>query len=67
MKLAEFLAEFLANGVNRLHEVGMPMDFSKEGLQDPIQMGIEAFVKAEGKTVSVIPADNVQVDSEWYE
>ncbi len=43
MTLAKYLADYLANGIDRLHKAGMPMDFNSEGLEPIIQQGIEAF------------------------
>ncbi len=53
MKLAKYLADYLAEGIDRLHKAGMPMDFNSEGLEPVIQQGLEAFVSAENVSVRV--------------
>ncbi len=56
-RFAIFLADYLANGIDNLHKAGMPMDFSKEGLQGPIQTGIQAFVEANNVYIDIRDKD----------
>ena len=41
--LVQFLAEYLATGINRLHEAGMPMDFTEEGLKPILKQALDAY------------------------
>lgn len=40
--LPEYLAEYLASSIDRLHKKGLPMDFTKEGLKPIFEQGIAA-------------------------
>ena len=44
--LARHLAEELAKGIDRLHEKGLPMDFTKEGLEPILKQLIEVYESA---------------------
>lgn len=59
--LAQYLAEYLAEGVDRLHKKGLPMDFSKDSLCPVIEKGIKAYEATEGVTVSVVKTDKCEV------
>ena len=41
--LATYLAEYMATGIDRLHENGLPMDFTEEGLKPIFEQGIEVY------------------------
>ncbi|KKK61907.1 hypothetical protein LCGC14_3009640 [marine sediment metagenome] len=43
MKLEKYLADYLATGIERLHEQGMPMDFDADSLQEIIKYGLDTF------------------------
>ena len=47
MKLEKYLADYLATGIERLHEQGLPMDFTVEGLQEIIKYGLDTFESTE--------------------
>lgn len=53
MKLEKYLADYLAYWIERLHEAGIPMNFTTEGLEPAIQQGIEAFESTENAKVDV--------------
>jgi len=43
MKLVGYLADYLANGIEKLHRAGLPMDFTTQELESIIEQGIKAF------------------------
>lgn len=55
MKLSEYLADYLAKGIDKLHKAGVPMDFNKEGLEPIIQQSIKAFESTEDVEVQLVP------------
>lgn len=51
--LAQYLAEYLATGIDRLHEKGMPMDFNEEGLKPIFEQALEAYQSTENVTIKI--------------
>ena len=41
--LAQYLAEYLATGINKMHEAGLPMDFTEEGLKPIFECALNAY------------------------
>lgn len=67
MKLSKYLADYIE------HEIGMPMDFTSEGLEIIIQQGIEAFESTENCKLAIIDFNQVveqrviiKVDNETF-
>ena len=65
MKLEKYLADYLATGIERLHEQGLPMDFTVEGLQEVIKQGLNAFESTECADILIIP-HNPDADSYYW-
>ena len=38
--LAKYLGKFLADGIDRTHDAGLPMDFTAKGLTSVIKIGL---------------------------
>jgi len=45
--LAQYLGEYLATGIDRTHEAGMPMDFTEEGLKPIFEQALDAYESTE--------------------
>lgn len=52
--LAQYLAEYLARGIDRTHEAGMPVDFSKEGLKLVLDPAFDAYESTENVLITII-------------
>jgi len=46
--LARYLSEYLATGIDRAHETGMPVDYTEEGLQ-----ALDAYQSTENVTIKI--------------
>lgn len=51
--LAEYLAEYLATGINRTHEAGMPVDFTEEGLRLVLEQALDAYESTENVKIKI--------------
>ena len=49
--LAQYLAEYLATGIDKMHEVGLPMDFTEEGLKPIFECALNAYKSGESITI----------------
>lgn len=65
MKLAKYLADCLATGIDKLHKAGVPMDFTNKGLEPIIQHGIEAYLSTENIDLLMIDNNGREVKSVW--
>ncbi len=52
--LAQYLGEYLATGIDRTHEAGMPMDYTKEGLKPVLEQALEAYESTENVIIQII-------------
>ncbi len=52
--LARYLAEYLATGIDRTHEAGMPVDFTQEGLKPVLEQALEAYESTENVIIQII-------------
>lgn len=46
-KLAKYLADYLAHGIDKTHDAGMPIDFTSEELKSIILEGLKTFENVE--------------------
>ena len=51
--LAQYLAEYLAAGINRIHEAGMPMDYTEEGLKPVLEQALDAYESTENVKIKI--------------
>lgn len=51
--LAQYLGEYLATGIDRTHEAGMPVDFTEEGLKSILEQALDAYESTEGVKVRI--------------
>lgn len=51
--LAQYLAEYLATGINRTHEAGMPMDYTEEGLKPIFEQALDAYESTENVIIKI--------------
>ena len=52
--LAQYLAEYLATGIDRTHEAGMPMDYTEEGLKPIFEQALDAYESTENVVIQTI-------------
>jgi len=51
--LAQYLSEYLATGIDRMHEAGMPMDFTEDGLKPILEQALDAYQSTENVTIKI--------------
>ena len=51
--LAQYLSEYLAGGIDRTHEAGFPVDFTKEGLRLVLEPALEAYESTENVKIRI--------------
>lgn len=47
------LAQYLAEYIDRVHEVGMPMDYTEEGLKPIFEQALDAYESTENVKIKV--------------
>ena len=45
--LAQYLAEYLATGIDRTHKAGYPVDYTKKGLKPVLEQALDAYESTE--------------------
>jgi len=66
MKLEKYLADYLATGIERLHEQGMPMDFDADSLQEIIKYGLDTFESSKLVHILIAKYSSAHILS-WFE
>lgn len=51
--LAQYLAEYLATGIDRTHEAGMPVDYTEEGLKPVLEQALDAYESTEQVKIKI--------------
>jgi hypothetical protein len=51
--LAQYLAEYLATGIDRTHKAGMPMDYTEEGLKPILEQALDAYQSTENVMIKI--------------
>ena len=51
--VASYLAEYLSGGIERVHKAGLPIDFSREGLDPIISEGLKNGLNKMGLEIRV--------------
>lgn len=51
--LAQYLAEYLATGIDRVHEAGLPMDYAEEGLKPIFEQALDAYESTEQVKIEI--------------